>query len=44
MKPDELAKGEKAREPPGMSAQRLVSRQSWVDWPAQPYLKPAQTI
>jgi hypothetical protein len=24
--------------------QRLVSRQCWVDWPAQPYLKPAQTI
>jgi len=36
--------GEKAREPLGVSAQRLVSRQCWVDWPAQPYLKPAQTI
>jgi hypothetical protein len=41
--PEELAK-EKAREPLGVSAQRLVSRQCWVDWPAQPYLKPAQTI
>jgi hypothetical protein len=44
MKPDELARGEKAREPLGVSAQRLLSRQYWVDWPAQPYLKPAQTI
>ena len=44
MKPDELARGEKAREPLGVSAQWLVSRQCWVDWPAQPYLKPAQTI
>jgi len=35
---------EKAREPLGVSARRLVSRQCWVDWPAQPYLKPAQTI
>jgi hypothetical protein len=43
MKPEELAK-EKAREPLGVSAQRLVSRQCWVDWRAQPYLTPAQTI
>src|SRR6516164_4314491 len=37
-------RSEKAREPLGVSAQRLVSRQCWADWPAQPYLKPAQTI
>ncbi len=37
-------RSEKAREPLGVSAQRLLSRQCWVDWPAQPYLKPAQTI
>jgi len=41
---DSACRSEKAREPLGVSAQRLVSRQCWVDWPAQPYLKPAQTI
>jgi len=44
IEPDELARGEKAREPLGVLAQWLVSRQCWVDWPAQPYLKPEQTI
>jgi hypothetical protein len=34
----------KAREPLGVAAQRLVSPQCGVDWPAQPYLKLAQTI
>src|SRR5262245_54494400 len=41
---DSACRSEKAREPPGVSAQRLVSRQCWADWPAQPYLKPPQTI
>src|SRR5262245_42691701 len=41
---DSACRSEKAREPLGVSAQRLVSRQCWADWPAQPYLKPPQTI
>jgi hypothetical protein len=43
-RPISACRSEKAREPLGVSAQRLVSRQYWADWPAQPYLKPAQTI
>jgi len=39
-----LASGEKQESHWAWQRQRLVSRQCWVDWPAQPYLKPAQTI
>src|SRR6516165_4675739 len=37
-------RGKSKRATRSWQPQRLVSRQCWVDWPAQPYLKPAQTL
>src|SRR5215472_2639896 len=37
-------RGKSKRATRSWQPQRLVSRQRWVDWPAQPYLKPAQII